>query len=175
MVRARSCLYLLQAELDNGAAVAALRRFNDNLAALPADSWGASTSTAGLVHAVDCRAGCRQAARALTQGAVRRPPAPALFLFARHAVDRTRVPPARLPGAAAEAKLRPVMHELAYNLESFNPAFTAVLLKVQSTIGLTDYVRRDQVRGGGVCVWALLEPKEPGLGRRVTGGRRAVA
>lgn len=67
------------------------------------------------------------------------------------------------------------MHELAYNLESFNPAFTAVLLKVQSTIGLTDYVRRDQVRGGGVCVWALLEPKEPGLGRRVTGGRRAVA
>lgn len=62
MVRARSCLYLLQAELDNGAAVAALRRFNDNLAALPADSWGALTSTAGLVHAVDCR-GCRQAAR----------------------------------------------------------------------------------------------------------------
>jgi hypothetical protein len=72
----------LESELDNGAAVAALRRFNDNLAALPADSW--------------------------------------------------------------EAKLRPVMHELAYNLESFNPAFTAVLLKVQSTIGLTDYVRRDQ-------------------------------
>lgn len=30
----------------------------------------------------------------------------------------------------AEAKLRPVMNELAYNLESFNPAFTAVLLKV---------------------------------------------
>ncbi|KAI7842404.1 hypothetical protein COHA_004043 [Chlorella ohadii] len=72
----------LEAELDNGAAIAALRRFNDNLAALPADSW--------------------------------------------------------------EAKLRPVMHELAYNLESFNPAFTAVLLKVQSTIGLSDYVRRDQ-------------------------------
>jgi len=40
------------------------------------------------------------------------------------------------------------MHELAYNLESFNPAFTAVLLKVQSTIGLSDYVRRDQVRFG---------------------------
>lgn len=36
-----------------------------------------------------------------------------------------------------------MMHELAYNLESFNPAFTAVLLRVQSTIGLTDYVRRD--------------------------------
>ena len=42
-----------------------------------------------------------------------------------------------------------MMHELAYNLESFNPAFTAVLLKVQSTIGLTDYVRRDQVLSGG--------------------------
>lgn len=27
-------------------------------------------------------------------------------------------------------KLRPVMIELAFNLESFNPAFTAVLLKV---------------------------------------------
>ena len=30
----------LQGELDNGAAVAALRRFNDLLANLPADSWG---------------------------------------------------------------------------------------------------------------------------------------
>ena len=29
-----------------------------------------------------------------------------------------------------EDKLRPVMVELAYNLESFNPVFTAVLLKV---------------------------------------------
>lgn len=29
-----------------------------------------------------------------------------------------------------EAKLRPVLRELAYNLESFNPLFTAVLLKV---------------------------------------------
>jgi hypothetical protein len=35
------------------------------------------------------------------------------------------------------------MHELAYNLESFNPAFTAVLLRVQQTIGVSDYVRRD--------------------------------
>ncbi len=35
------------------------------------------------------------------------------------------------------------MHELAYNLESFNPAFTAVLLKVQRTIGVSDYVGRD--------------------------------
>ncbi len=35
------------------------------------------------------------------------------------------------------------MGELAYNLESFNPAFTAVLLKVQATIGHSDYVARD--------------------------------
>lgn len=35
------------------------------------------------------------------------------------------------------------MNELAYNLESFNPAFAAVVLRVQSTIGKTDYVRRD--------------------------------
>jgi len=35
------------------------------------------------------------------------------------------------------------MGELAYNLESFNPAFTAVLLKVQSSIGHSDYVARD--------------------------------
>lgn len=71
----------MQSELDNGAGVAALRRFNGNLASLPETSW--------------------------------------------------------------EAKLAPVMNELAYNLESFNPAFTAVLLRVQSTIGKTDYVRRD--------------------------------
>eukprot|EP00887_Chlorella_sp_A99_P004680 scaffold4.g4680.t1 len=77
----RETVRALEAELDNGAAVAALRRFNNLLAALPAESW--------------------------------------------------------------EAKLRPVMHELAYNLESFNPAFTAVLLRVQCTIGTTDYVRRD--------------------------------
>ena len=43
----------------------------------------------------------------------------------------------------AEPKLRKVMAELAYNLESFNPAFTAVLLKVQSTIGHSNYVARD--------------------------------
>jgi hypothetical protein len=71
----------LQAELDNGASIAALRRFNNNLRDLEPSNW--------------------------------------------------------------EAKLRPVMAELAYNLESFNPAFTAVLLAVQSTIGITDYVRRD--------------------------------
>ena len=36
----------------------------------------------------------------------------------------------------AEAKLRPVLRELAYNLESFNPLFTAVLLKVPALIAL---------------------------------------
>ena len=36
-----------------------------------------------------------------------------------------------------------MMGELAHNLESFNPAFTAVLLAVQRTIGASDYVRRD--------------------------------
>jgi hypothetical protein len=71
----------LESVLDNGASVAALRRFNDLLAALPADSW--------------------------------------------------------------QEKLGPVMNELAYNLESFNPAFAAVVLRVQCTIGKTDYVRRD--------------------------------
>ncbi|GAB4824090.1 hypothetical protein N2152v2_011136 [Parachlorella kessleri] len=77
----RETVQALEAELDHGASIAALRRFNDNLANLTAENW--------------------------------------------------------------ESKLRPVMHELAFNLESFNPAFTAVLLKVQMTIGMTDYVRRD--------------------------------
>ena len=40
------------------------------------------------------------------------------------------------------------MNELAYNLESFNPAFTAVLLRVQCSIGRSDYVRRDQALKG---------------------------
>ncbi len=31
----------MQAELDNGASVRALRRFNDNLRCLPAQGWGA--------------------------------------------------------------------------------------------------------------------------------------
>ena len=53
--------------------------------------------------------------------------------------------PAPLPAAS---RLRPVMHELAYNLESFNPAFTAVLLRVQQTIGHSDYVRRDAALKG---------------------------
>lgn len=33
----------------------------------------------------------------------------------------------------SERRLRPVMNELAYNLESFNPAFTAVLLQARQT------------------------------------------
>ena len=45
------------------------------------------------------------------------------------AVPRRRLSGARL--LPAGAKLRPVLNELAYNLESFNPAFTAVLLKVR--------------------------------------------
>lgn len=77
----KDTLCALEDELRAGPSMAALRRFSDNLAALPTDSW--------------------------------------------------------------HAKLRPVMHELAYNLESFNPAFTAVLLKVQSSIGHSDYERRD--------------------------------
>jgi len=71
----------LEGELDSGASVAALRRFNVALENLTAQNW--------------------------------------------------------------EGKMRTVMNELAYNLESFNPAFTAVLLKVQSTIGFSDYVQRD--------------------------------
>jgi len=50
---------------------------------------------------------------------------------------------AGLDEASWKAKLRPVLRELAYNLESFNPLFTAVLLKVQCGIGATDYARRD--------------------------------
>lgn len=35
-------------------------------------------------------------------------------------------------------------NELCFNLESFNPIFTAVMLKVQCTIGLSDYEARDE-------------------------------
>jgi len=48
-----------------------------------------------------------------------------------------------LPASEVHARLRPVWAELCYNLESFNPVFTAVLLKVQCTLGASDYVRRD--------------------------------
>jgi hypothetical protein len=42
-----------------------------------------------------------------------------------------------------QPRLKPVLAELCYNLESFNPAFAAVLLTVQRTIGNSDYKRRD--------------------------------
>lgn len=48
--------------------------------------------------------------------------------------------------------LEPVFSELCVNLESFNPAFTACLLMVQKTIGLSDYVRRD------VALKNLIQP-----------------
>jgi hypothetical protein len=49
-----------------------------------------------------------------------------------------------LPADAVAQRLAPVWAELCYNLESFNPVFTAVMLKVQCTIGQSDYVRRDE-------------------------------
>mmetsp|Transcript_14649 Transcript_14649/g.48079 ORF Transcript_14649/g.48079 Transcript_14649/m.48079 type:complete len:328 (+) Transcript_14649:18-1001(+) len=78
----------LEAELDTGRSVAALRRFNDALAALPSDV------------------------------------------------------------GELERRMEPVWAEFAYNLESFNAVFTAVLLKVQLTIGVSDYVRRDEALQG---------------------------
>ena len=49
-----------------------------------------------------------------------------------------------LPAAEVATRLRPVWAELCFNLESFNPVFTAVMLKVQCTLGASDYVRRDE-------------------------------
>ena len=124
----------MQGELDNGASVAALRRFNDNLRDLPAATWGApppihpaAAAVRKHVHAVSI---WREA-----------PPTPAEQLLLRPYLPL----PASCPAAS---RLRPVMHELAYNLESFNPAFTAVLLRVQQTIGHSDYVRRDAALKG---------------------------
>lgn len=75
----------LERELDQGASLSALRRFNDNIRALSKsenkDEW--------------------------------------------------------------HGKLQRVMHLLAHNLESFNPAFAACVLQVQLSIGATDYERRD--------------------------------
>jgi len=48
--------------------------------------------------------------------------------------------------------LRPVFVELAHDLESFNPAFTAVVLSVQMTLGFSDYKRRD------AALQALVQP-----------------
>lgn len=71
----------LEADLQQGAGIDALVRFNAALRALPADSW-------------------RQ-------------------------------------------RLTPVLAELCFNLESFNPAFASVILRVQSSLGSSDYLRRD--------------------------------
>ena len=49
-----------------------------------------------------------------------------------------------LPPAELHTRLAPVWAELCFNLESFNPVFTAVMLKVQCTLGASDYVRRDE-------------------------------
>jgi len=146
--------------------VAALRRFNDNLASLPAESWGACTFSdmllGVLVGGLGTRAhgwalllgrgrGADKAARALPVATSRPNTAPDALVelhpflrctpgivMCKPCSQQPSQPcllplPAALPlptRAFAEAKLRPVMHELAYNLESFNPAFTAVLLKV---------------------------------------------
>lgn len=48
-----------------------------------------------------------------------------------------------LPACGWRARLAPVFAEWAFNLESFNPAFAAVVLAVQSSIGASDYARRD--------------------------------
>lgn len=48
-----------------------------------------------------------------------------------------------LPEDGWRARLAPVLAELCFNLESFNPAFAAVILRVQSSIGSSDYLRRD--------------------------------
>ena len=50
---------------------------------------------------------------------------------------------AKLDPSTWRATLRPVFNELAHDLETFNPAFTATVLKVQMTIGESDYERRD--------------------------------
>ena len=76
----------LERELDQGASIQALRRFNDNLRALASLEGGRD---------------------------VWRP------------------------------RLKKVMHLLAHNLESFNPAFAACVLQVQLSIGATDYEKRD--------------------------------
>jgi hypothetical protein len=40
-------------------------------------------------------------------------------------------------------RLEPVLAELCFNLESFNPAFASVLLRLQCAIGNSDFLRRD--------------------------------
>lgn len=40
--------------------------------------------------------------------------------------------------------LMPVLAELCFNLESFNPAFAHIVLMVQKSIGVSDYEARDE-------------------------------
>lgn len=51
-----------------------------------------------------------------------------------------------------ERIMEPVWSEMAFNLESFNPVFTACMLKVQCTIGSTNYEARDR------CLQRLIQP-----------------
>uniref|UniRef100_A0A7S0N812 Thiaminase-2/PQQC domain-containing protein n=1 Tax=Pyramimonas obovata TaxID=1411642 RepID=A0A7S0N812_9CHLO len=51
-----------------------------------------------------------------------------------------------------ETRMWKVWNEFAHNLETFNPVFTACLLKIQCTIGQSDYVRRDE------CLRNLIQP-----------------
>ena len=90
----------LEAELDSGASVKALRRFNDNIAKLDKDTWAAK----------------------LRPGACRR---------RAHAT----APTSDSHSTSQHGCLPAVFNELAHNLETFNPAFTAVVLKVQMTVG----------------------------------------
>eukprot|EP00746_Dinoflagellata_sp_MGD_P011318 gnl/MRDRNA2_/MRDRNA2_123687_c0_seq1.p1 gnl/MRDRNA2_/MRDRNA2_123687_c0~~gnl/MRDRNA2_/MRDRNA2_123687_c0_seq1.p1 ORF type:complete len:410 (+),score=92.79 gnl/MRDRNA2_/MRDRNA2_123687_c0_seq1:85-1314(+) len=57
-----------------------------------------------------------------------------------------------LPAKGWESRMRPAFAEMAINLESFNPVFTACLLQVQMTLGVSDYERRDQ------CLQRLIQP-----------------
>jgi hypothetical protein len=116
----------LEAALDDGPSVAALRRFNAALRGLTADNWGES-----FLY-VEGR------------GTGRGPSSP----IPSHPSHHPRHPPPTTC-LLTERKLRPAMHALAHNLESFNPAFAAVLLAVQCTIGGgSDYARRDAALAG---------------------------
>ena len=96
----------MEAGLDKGEAVQALRRFNENLRALTPSNW--------------------------------------------------------------HAKLSPAMHTLAHNLESFNPAFAAVVLAVQLTIGETEYEARDAALKGLILPLAGEYGLHPGRPHEAT-------
>jgi hypothetical protein len=63
-----------------------------------------------------------------------------------------------LPADVVHTCLAPVWAELCFNLESFNPVFTAVMLKVQCTLGASDYVRRDE------ALQCLIQPRRANEG-----------